>query len=44
VLHNTHDTAGRAAITDPVAGDTIRLVDVAKADLAHHKQAFSFHG
>ena len=44
VLQNTHNTAGGAVITDPTSGDTIRLANVTKADLAHHKQDFSFHG
>ena len=38
VLQNTHNTAGGAVITDPTSGDTIRLANVTKADLAHHKQ------
>ncbi|WP_165361300.1 beta strand repeat-containing protein [Lichenibacterium ramalinae] len=43
VLRNTHNTAGGAAITDPVSGDTIRIAGVSKAELKANPGDFKFH-
>ena len=43
VLRNTQNTAGGAVITDPVAGDTIRIAGVNKAELRANPGDFKFH-
>ncbi len=43
VLRNTQMLSGSAVISDPNSGDTVTLVGVSKAQIAHHQGDVAFH-
>ena len=43
VLRNSANTAQGVVITDPTAGDTVKLTGITKAQLVHNQGDFAFH-